>query len=139
MSALSFLGLARKAGRVEIGEEYIAMAARAGKAKLIATASDAGKNTLTRAENAAAAARCPIAALPFTGEELGAALGKGAVSALAITDIHFAHAFAEKLSGERPGFEDIRAALAEKDEKAMERQEEEKRHRRNLQKGKKKK
>ena len=92
-----------------------------------------------RAENAAAAARCPIAALPFTGEELGAALGKGAVSALAITDIHFAHAFAEKLSGERPGFEDIRAALAEKDEKAMERQEEEKRHRRNLQKGKKKK
>ena len=136
MSALSFLGLARKAGRVEIGEEYIAMAARAGKAKLIATASDAGKNTLTRAENAA---RCPIAALPFTGEELGAALGKGAVSALAITDIHFAHAFAEKLSGERPGFEDIRAALAEKDEKAMERQEEEKRHRRNVQKGKKKK
>ena len=139
MSVLSFLGLARKAGKVETGEDYITMAARSGKAKLILTASDAGKNTLTRAENAAGAAHCPVAALPFTMDELGAALGKSAVSAAAITDIHLAHAFVEKLSAEHAGFEDIRAGLAEKDERAMERQREAKRHRRNLRIGKSKK
>ena len=36
--ALRLLGLARKAGRLEIGEEPVAAAARAGKARLILAA-----------------------------------------------------------------------------------------------------
>ncbi len=139
MSALSFLGLAMKAGKVELGEEYIAMAARAGKAKVILTASDAGRNAAVRAENASRAGRCPVAALPCTKAELGAALGKGEVSAAAITDISFASAFMEKLSAEREGFGSVKAELAEENRKAQERAKEARRHLRNLKRGKKKK
>ncbi len=138
MSALSFLGLAMRAGRVEVGEEYIAMAARAGKAKVILTASDAGENALTRAQNASAAAHCPVAALPYPKEALGAALGKGPVSAAAVTDISFASAFIDKLSTEHPGFSDIKAALDRQNEKALERQREARRHQANIRRGKKK-
>lgn len=139
MSAISFLGLAMKAGKVEVGEEYIAMSARAGKAKIILTASDAGHNALVRAENAAKAGHCPVAALPFTREELGAALGKAEVSCAAVTDISFASAFVDKLSAESGGFEDARADLDEKNRKAQERSKEEKRHLRNIKHGGKKK
>ncbi len=138
MSALSFLGLAMKAGKVELGEEYIAMAARAGKAKVILTASDAGENALTRATNASNAAHCPIAALPYTKEALGAALGKGPVSAAAITDISFASAFIVKLSAEREGYLEIEEALNEKNAKFLERQKEARRHLANIRRGKKK-
>ncbi len=138
MSALSFLGLAMKAGKVELGEEYIAMAARAGKAKVILTASDSGRNAAVRAENASRAGHCPVAALPYTKAELGAALGKGEVSAAAITDISFASAFMDKLSAACGGFDGIKAELQEKNKKAQEREEEARRHLRNLKRGKKK-
>ncbi len=139
MSALSFLGLAMKAGKVELGEEYIAMAARAGKARVILTASDAGRSALVRAENASAAGHCPSAALPYTRAELGAALGKSEVSVAAITDISFASAFIDKLSDEREGYGDLKADLDEKDRKARERQKEARRHLQNIKRGKKKK
>ena len=137
MSALSFLGLAMKAGKVELGEEYIAMAARAGKARVILTASDAGDSAVTRAQNASAA-HCPVAALPYDKEALGAALGKGPVSVAAVTDISFASAFIDKLSAEHEGYLDVRAALDLRNEKALERQREARRHLANIRRGKKK-
>ena len=39
---LSLLGIAKKAGRVEIGEEPVGAAARAKKARVILVAADAG-------------------------------------------------------------------------------------------------
>ncbi len=138
MSALSFLGLAMKAGKVELGEEYIAMAARAGKARVILTASDAGDSAVTRAQNASAAAHCPVAALPYDKESLGAALGKGPVSVAAVTDISFASAFIDKLSAEHEGYLDVKAALDLRNEKALERQREARRHLANIRRGKKK-
>lgn len=138
MSALSFLGLAMKAGKVEVGEEYIAMAARSGKAKVILIASDAGHNALVRAGNASGSGRCPEAKLPFTRDELGAALGRGPVSVAAITDISFASAFIDKLSGETGGLEDIKAELDGKNIKAMERAKEARRHQQKLRRGGKK-
>lgn len=139
MSALSFLGLAMKAGRVELGEEYIAMAARAGKAKLILTASDAGHNALVRAANAGETGHCPVAAIPATKAQLGAALGRADVSAAAVTDISFASAFIQKLSAETGGFEAISAELEEKEKRARDRQREARAHLRNVKRGKKKK
>ena len=40
---LSLLGLAKKAGRVEVGEEPVGAAARAKKARVILVAQDAGR------------------------------------------------------------------------------------------------
>ncbi len=103
MSTLTFLGLCLKAGRLEIGEESCGAAARAKKARLVLSASDAAHGSLMRAENFAETARCPYAVLPFTKEELGAAVGRGTPGLLAVTDFGLAAAFLEKLSAECPG------------------------------------
>ena len=138
MSALGFLGLAKKAGRVEFGDEGVSIAARAGKAKLIVTASDAGRSTLTRAENAGKTGKCPLAAVPFTKEELGAALGRDTVGVLALTDIGFAHAFTEKLHAEKGGFEELMEALTAQNDRAEERKKEMRRHQQKRRRGGKK-
>lgn len=137
MSALSFLGLARRAGKVEYGEESSAMAARAGKARLILVASDAGHTSRVRAENAASTGKCPAAVLPCTREELGAAIGRETVGVAAVTDISFAAAFMEKLSAEAPGYEDITSQLSARREKARQRDAEARRHQKNIKRGKK--
>ena len=45
------LGLARKAGRLEIGEEPVGAACRARQAKLVLLACDAASNTFRRASS----------------------------------------------------------------------------------------
>ncbi len=47
---LSLLGLALRGGRLAVGEEPVALAAKAGQARLLLVASDAAGNTLRRAE-----------------------------------------------------------------------------------------
>ena len=48
-SVLHLLGIARKAGRLEVGEEPVGGAARSRQAKLIVVASDAAENSVRRA------------------------------------------------------------------------------------------
>src|SRR5699024_5920612 len=71
--ALRLLGLARKAGRLEIGEEPVAAAARAGKARLILAAADAADNTLRRAYHFTQEGNAPLMEVPWTKGELGLA------------------------------------------------------------------
>ncbi|MBQ2231248.1 MAG: 50S ribosomal protein L7, partial [Oscillospiraceae bacterium] len=70
-AALSFLGLAKRAGRLVIGEESVKLEARANKTKLILTASDAGDSLKKRADNFARMAKCAHTTLPFSKDELG--------------------------------------------------------------------
>ena len=48
-NVLHLLGIARKAGRVEVGEEPVGASARARQARLILVASDAADNSARRA------------------------------------------------------------------------------------------
>ena len=96
-AALSFLGLAKRAGRLVIGEESVKLEARANKTKLILTASDAGDSLKKRADNFARMAKCAHTTLPFSKDELGMLLGRGPPGILAITDNGMAKAFSEKL------------------------------------------
>ena len=140
MSCITFLGLALKAGKLEIGEESCGIAARAKKAKLILTASDASQNSLTRARNFSEAAKAPHIVLPFTKDELGAVVGRGTPGMIAVTDIGMASAFADKLSAEVPGKYDYTAAeLKIASDRAMARKKEAKKHIQNVRTGKKKK
>lgn len=136
MSSVTFLGLARKAGKVESGDEAVAILARSGKAKVIITAADAGRSTLARAENAAAAAGCPLVNTPYAKSQLGSALGRDTVGIAAITDIGFASAFVEKLSAEQGGLEDTCAYLALLNRRARQRQIEHRRHIQKMKRGK---
>ena len=140
MSCLSFLGLTERAGRLVTGEESCGMAARARKAKVILLASDAGRSTCVRGENYAETGSCPLARLPYTRDELGAALGRGAVSMAAVTDTGMASAFMDKLAAAYPGqYEAPAAELQEKLVRAKAREKEARRHKENVRRGKSKK
>jgi len=136
---LSLLGLAKKAGRLEAGEEPVGAAARARDARLILLASDAADNTVRRARHFAEAGACLLAQIPATKDELGRAVGRSSCAMLAVTDIGFAEAAAKKLAAldaERYG--ETAEKLAVKAARAAERREEQKRHDRNVRRGRRK-
>ena len=134
---LSMLGLAKKAGRVEIGEEPVGAAARAKKARVILVAQDAGPSSQRRAFSFAEAGACLCLTVPADKDALGRALGRTSVAMCAVTEIGFAGAVVKKLAAMDP--ERYGAAAAQLDgkaQRAMERRAEELRHEKNLRQGK---
>ena len=95
--AIGLIGLMRRAGAIEIGEDNSGTAVSAGKAKLLLTAADASENVLRRAERFTQGRRVITVPLHYTRDELGKALGIGGCSMAAVTDIGFA-------AGLSPGF-----------------------------------
>ena len=135
---LSMLGLAKKAGRLEIGEEPVGAAARARDARLILLASDAADNTLRRARHFAEAGACLLTQIPATKDELGSAVGRTSCAMLAVTDIGFADAVAKKLAAlDAAKYAALSEKLSVKAARAEERKKEQKRHDKNLRTGKK--
>lgn len=101
-NALGLLGLARKAGKLELGEDPVGVVCRARQARLVLLACDAAENTAGRARRLASTAGVRCLDLPSTKEELGAALGRSSCAVLALTDEGFAKALCRKLEGEAP-------------------------------------
>ena len=97
-NVLSLLGLALRGGRLAVGEEPTALAAKGGQARLLLTSSDAAGNTLRRAEHLAEEGHCLHLTLPFSKAELGGALGRGSAAVAALTDTGLAAAVAERLA-----------------------------------------
>ena len=137
-SVLSLLGLAKKAGRLEAGEEPVGAAARARDARLILLASDAADNTARRARHFADAGACLCASIPATKDALGRAVGRSQSAMLAVTDIGFAEAVAKKLAAIDPErYGELAEKLSVKAARAAERKKEQARHDRNVRAGKK--
>lgn len=99
---LGLLGLARRAGRLEIGERASSDAARAGKARLICSASDVSEGSLKRVSAAAGSRAIPIIELSCTKLELGPLFGRETCGILAVTDIGLAAGFVKALAAEEP-------------------------------------
>jgi ribosomal protein L7Ae-like RNA K-turn-binding protein len=99
---LGFLGMCKKAGALEAGDEAVYAAVRSGsrkrRAALILTASDAAGNTVRRAENLSKWSNTELAVLPYTKEQLGEMLGKRVSAVIVITDLNMAASFLKKLS-----------------------------------------
>ena len=68
---LHLLGLAKKAGRLEAGEEPVGAACRARQAKLLLLAADAAPNTRRRAAHFGEAGNVLWLESPFAKSELG--------------------------------------------------------------------
>lgn len=100
---LHLLGLARKAGRLEIGEEPVGAACRCPAGRLVLLASDAAPNTCRRAAHFGEAGNVLWLEVPFTKAELGFALGRGSCAMLAMTDAGFARLSHPEAGGPRPG------------------------------------
>ena len=133
--ALNYLALARKGGRVELGEEPVGAAARTGKAYLMIVASDAGDHTWRRAKSFAAGTEQQCVRVKFTKDELGEAIGRTSLAMAAFTDAALAVAFAKALEKVDPAVLEV---LETKAKRLKSRQQEAKAHQRNVRKGKKK-
>ncbi len=136
---LNMIGLALRAGRLEVGEEPVGAVCRARDCRLILVASDAADNSYRRVRHFADAGQCLWVSVPYTKEELGAAVGRTACAMAAVTDVGFAEAIAKKLAAVDPEKYTITAEkLSVKAQRAAQRRQEQKAHERNLQKGGKK-
>ena len=136
---LHLLGLARKAGQLEAGEEPVGAVCRARHAKLVLLASDAASNTRRRCAHFGQAGECPWLEIPFTKEELGAVLGRGSCAMLALTDAGFSASLTEKLALRDPEYYGPAAAqLRAEADRVQARRKEQRQHEKNLREGKRK-
>ena len=87
---LHLLGLAKKAGRLEIGEEPVGAACRARQARLVLVAGDAAPNTRRRCAHFGEAGNVLWLEVPFSKAELGACFSRTSCALLALTDAGFA-------------------------------------------------
>lgn len=95
--AIGLLGLARKAGKLETGEETVGSLLLQKRARLTLLASDAGSAVARKMHGLAEGTRQWILALPYDKLTLGAALGKQSVSVAAFADVSMALAFVKAL------------------------------------------
>lgn len=143
---LSMIGLAKKAGQVEIGEEPVGSAARAKDARVILVAKDAAAGSVRRAMSFGQAGACLCLTVPFDKDQLGRALGRTSCAMAAITDIGFAEAIVKKLAAldperyapaaQRLEVKALRAAQRRAEQ--AQRRAEQAQHEKNLRRGKKK-
>lgn len=133
-NALNYISLAKKARLIELGEEPVGAAARAGHARLIVVASDASDHTWRRAKSFAAGTEQQCIRAPFTKDELGLAVGRTALAIGAFTDPAMALAFVKAL-GDQEKYREVLEALDVKSRKLRQRQTEAKAHQRNVRTG----
>ena len=131
--ALNYVALARKAGRVELGEEPVGAAARAHHARLVIVAEDASDHTWRRAKSFVAGTDQQCIRIPYSKDALGQSIGRQELAIAAFTDPALALAFLKAL----PQGDKYAAALenlSNKSSRMRQRQAEAKAHQRNKRK-----
>lgn len=135
---LSMIGLAKKAGRVEIGEEPVGSAVRAKKARVILIAQDAAASSVRRARAFANVGNCLYLIIPADKDDLGRCLGRTSCAMAAVTDIGFADAIVKKLAAIDPEkYGEAAEKMDVKARRAAERKREQAQHEKNVRQGKK--
>ena len=121
---LGMIGMALRAGRLEVGDEASGDACRYKRCRLLLVAADAGEGAQRRAMHFAEEGQCLLAELPCSKEELGAALGRKSCAMAALTDLGLAQAVVEKLVQAEPAkFSEMADRLRLKAERAARRRE----------------
>jgi len=138
-ACLHMLGLARKAGRIEVGEEPVGGACRAKRVRVLILAQDAAENTIRRAQHFAEAGNTVCVQVPFTKAEIGSAVGRESCAMAALTDAGMAASLLKKLAAADPErYGEAALALDTKAQKVLQRQKEKRQHEKNLARGKQK-
>ena len=128
--ALNYMGLARKAGLIELGEEPVGAAARAQHARLVIVASDASDHTWRRALSFVAGTEQLCIRVEFTKDQLGMAIGRTSLAIAAFTDPALALAFVKAL-GQPEKFRTVLESLEQRTKRVQQRRAEERAHQRN--------
>ena len=100
--ALGLLGLMRRAGAVQIGEDKAFDAIPSGKVKVLLLSEDASERACRRAEAMTNGRRFLLVTTHYPRETLGQALGVGSCAVAAVTDLGFANALMKELSAQLP-------------------------------------
>ena len=130
------MALARKAGRIELGEEPVGAAARAQHARLVVVASDASDHTWRRALSFVAGTTQQCIRVPYTKDELGLSIGRTSLAIAAFTDPALALAFVKALP-QQERYAEAMEDLQKRSNRVQQHRQEEKAHLRNKRKGKK--
>lgn len=109
---LSFLGLAKRAGKLAAGEDAVLAALQTGKVRLLVLAQDAGEHTARRMEFRSQG-RLPILTLQSGKAQLGAALGWEQCAVAAFTDLGMALSFGKQMAALDPVHQPVLEALTE--------------------------
>ena len=133
--ALNYLALARKAGRIELGEEPVGGAARAQKARLVVVADDATDHTWRRAQSFVAGSEQICLRVPYNKDLLGQAVGRTSLALAAFTDPAMALAFVKAL-GQPEKYAAALESLEKRTKRIQQRQKEAKAHPKNKRLGK---
>ena len=134
---LHLLGLAKKAGKLELGEEPVGALCRAHHARLVLLADNAAPNTYRRAAHFGEAGNVLCVPLPHSKEELGFYFGRGTAAIMALSDAGLAASIMEKLAAMNPDrYAPAAAQLRVKADKMLQRQREKRQHEKNLRTGK---
>ena len=134
---LHLLGLARKAGKLELGEEPVGALCRARHARLVLLADNAAPNTYRRAAHFGEAGNVLHISLPHTKEELGFHFGRGSVAIMALADAGLAASLLKKLAAmDSTRYGPAAEQLQVKADKMLQRQREKRQHEKNLRMGK---
>lgn len=120
-SYISLLGLARRAGKVEVGDEAARSACSHGTAKILLIASDSSDRTREAFEFIAESASIPHISVAETREELGNALGKRPCAVVAICDTGFSAGIVKKLAAENEFAKAILPTIEKKAARAISR------------------
>ena len=129
--ALNYMGLARKAGLIELGEEPVGAAARAQHARLVVVASDASDHTWRRAQSFVEGTQQQCIKVPYDKDQLGMAIGRTSLAIAAFTDPAMAVAFVKAL-GQPEKYARQLEDLEKRTQRIQQRQKEEKAHQRNV-------
>ena len=132
--ALNYIALARKAGRIELGEEPAGAAARAQHARLIVVASDASDHTWRRAQSFVAGTDQQCVKVPYDKDQLGQAVGRTSLALAAFTDPAMALAFLKALNQPQT-YAQALESLQKRTKRVQQRQKEQKAHQRNVKTG----
>lgn len=99
---MNLLGLARKAGKLELGSEAVKQAVRRRRAKLVLVSADLSENTAAAAGREAERNGVRTAALPAKMNAVRDAVGRRA-GLIAVTDSGFAEALLKLCAEDRGG------------------------------------
>ena len=122
--SLLMIGMALRAGRLELGDEAAGDACQYKRCRLLLLAADAGEGAQRRASHFAEEGQCLLAEVPCSKEELGAALGRKSCAMAAVTDLGLAQAIVQKLAQAEPEkFGEMADRLRLKAERAAQRRE----------------
>lgn len=120
---LQMMGLARRANLLLAGEEAVADAIAAHKARLVLLAADVSERTGKKIRQMAGET-LPVLVLPAEKDALGAALGKGSCAVAAVLDGGFAAKLAQMLAQSNPDYATVAERLNQKEAKRQRRKKE---------------